>query len=369
MDEQIREGDLARAQVLCKRLLQQHPTNAAAHEKMGDIMRRRELWEDAAEWYGLAGQLQDSERLRAKRADAVQRAREARRGGLGPHLVEDAERPRKLLLWLGIAAVAMVLIALAIVRGLTGPDVDQERVVVAPPETVDTGPAAPGGPGLTSPSPVRGTQPAPAPPGGQTAQPPQPGEPGDGGAREIPGEHWSASPAPRQAPRRTVSTRPSAAAPRTAGIPASVPTTDHDRAVIAATEALTWGTDRPMTGTVNAIVDPYSGYAVIRVMIPGTVAGDGMVEQVVRQAYRVARAAIAANETITSLTIQMVRIVDGERVLAFRGNTTRRALQNVQTQQPDFGTIWDGIFASAWWNEQAGGAGPAATEETPATTP
>lgn len=352
VDELIEEGDLVAAQHLCKRLLQQHPTNAAAHEKMGDVMRRRELWEDAAEWYDLAAQLHETEELKAKRADVLQRAKEARRAGPEPHLVEDAEAPGRMLLWLGIAAAAMLLVVIGVVvRIVRAPD-EVDRPVVTHVTDVE-GPGV-GRPSLTAPSPVRGTREAPAPAGGSGARTqtiPR--------ATANPEEHWAASPVPRRAPRRAVSTRSST------GISASSPepVTDHDQAVVNAVSSLTWGDNRPMTGRVSAMVEPYSGYAMVSVTIPPTLPEQGLVEQVVRQAWRVALAAVQADEVINSLTIRMVRVTDdGERVVAFRGNTTRRALQRVETDRPDFGTIWNRVFAAVWWNPEAGGEPPIMAE-------
>ncbi|MGI5819825.1 MAG: tetratricopeptide repeat protein [Armatimonadota bacterium] len=350
VEELIEEGDLVAAQRMCKRLLQQHPTNAAVHEAMGDVMRRRELWEDAAEWYDLAAQLHETEALKAKRADVLQRARESRRGGPEPHLVEDADAPRKMLLWLGIAAAAMLLVAVGVIFSIAR-DGDEPAPRISS-TTRGTGADRPSGgiPGLTSPSPVRSTREAPGP-GTSTQAAPR--------ATANPEQHWAASAVPYRAPRRTVTTRSAT------GISASSPdpVTDHDQAVINAVSSLTWGDNRPMTGRVSAMVEPYSGYAMISVTIPQSIPVNGLVEEVVRQSWRVAVAAVRADEVITSLTIRMVRVTEnGERVVAFRGNTTRRALENVNLERPDFGTLWNQVFASTWWNPQAGGEPPVRAE-------
>ncbi len=355
----IEEGDLARAQVLCKQLLQKHPTNAQAHEKMGDIMRKRYMWEEAAEWYNLAAQLQDSEALRAKRADVLQRAKESRRGGVEPHLV-DEDTTSRLTLWIGLGAAAMLLVIAAIAFSIFGGEEEPEQIVVDPGGigAID----APGGsgiPSLTPPSPVRGSQ---TPSGGGVtggAGGAAAGANGGAGSRAIPGGQWRAQDLPRspqqRAPRRPVTTR------STSGIsPESPePRTDHDQAVISAISSLTWGDNRPMTGRVDAMVDPFSGYAMISVLIPEAMEERGLVEAVVRQAWRAARAAVQADEVINSLTIRMVRVSEeGERVVAFRGNTTRNMLQAVQTDRPDMEMLWNNIFAGVWWNPDAGGTPP-----------
>lgn len=353
IDELIDEGDLVAAQRACKRLLQQHPTNAAVHEKMGDVMRRRELWEDAAEWYDLAAQLHETEALKAKRADVLQRAKEVRRGGAEPQLVDDAEAPRKMMMWLGIAAAAMLLVAVGVIWSIAGGGEDEDINRPRVSRSVDTDGPSQTSPGLSSPSAVRGTRGAPAP-----SQPTQ----GIPRATANPEQHWAAQELPRRAPRRSITTR------STSGIDASEPNpiTDHDQAVINAVSSLRWGDNRSMSGRVNAMVEPYSGYAMISVTIPRAIPEDGIVEEVVRQAWRVAVAAARADEVIASMTIRMVRVTeDGERVVAFRGNTTRKALQQIEVDQPDFGTLWDRVFAATWWNPQAGGNAPTVAEGEP----
>ncbi len=350
VDELIEEGDLVAAQHACKRILQQHPTDAAAHEKMGDVMARRELWEDAAEWYDLAAQLNETEAIKAKRSEARQRAKEARTGGPEPHLVEDAESPRRLLMWLGIAAAAMLLVAIGVIFSIARGGEEDEAVTTT--RTVDQDGPSTTTPGLTSPSSVRGTRDTPSPSGSGNAR-------SMPAARANPQQHWRATQTPRRAPRRPVTSRS-----RT-GISADSPepTTDHDQAVVNAISSLTWDDNRPMTGRVSAMVDPYSGYAMISVTIPRTLPDAGMVETVVRQAWRVALTAVQTDEVITSMTVRMVRVVeDGERVVAFRGNTNRRTLTSLKTDSPDFDTLWNRVFASVWWNSQIGGEPPAMAE-------
>jgi hypothetical protein len=181
-----------------------------------------------------------------------------------------------------------------------------------------------------------------------------------GGAQEVPSGHWSAQAIPpTRAERRPITSRTSAAS-------SPEPLTDHDRAVIEAVSSLTWGDERSMSGRVSAMVDPYTGYAVVRATIPSSLPAGGLVEAVVKQAYRVAMATIQADEVVKTLTVQMVRTTpSGERVLAFRGNTTRTVLRGLGNQPPDFATLWNDIFKTVWWNPQADGDLPAGYQNTP----
>jgi hypothetical protein len=354
VDALIDEGDLVAAQRMCKRLLQQHPTNASVHEKMGDVMRRRQLWEDAAEWYDLAAQLHETEALKAKRADVVQRAREERQNEPEPHLVDDADSPRRLMMWLGIAAAAMLLVVVGVIWSIARGGEETDRPTIS--RSVDTDGPTRTTPQLNQPSPVRGTRDVP------TAGRPVQSVPR---ATANPQEHWAASQMPRPAPRRTISSRSNTGI--SAGSPD--PTTDHDQAVVNAISSLTWSDERPMTGRVRAMVDPYSGYAMISVTIPRAIEEDGLVEEVVRQAWRVAVAAVRADEVIEAMTIRMIRVTeDGERVVAFRGNTTRAALRTLEVDRPNFETLWNRVFATAWWNPRVGGDPPAVAEGEPAQT-
>ncbi|MEA3401189.1 MAG: hypothetical protein U9R79_08110 [Armatimonadota bacterium] len=337
IDHLIHDGNLRPAQRACKELLQRHPTSAAAHEKMGDIMYRRELWEDAAEWYDLAIQLADTPELRAKLEDAEEQAREARTGP-EPELVEEAEAGRRRLIWLAIGAAAMVVVVILVIVGLTA-----GRVEVEPPPTPRATTAETGrpqrSPGLTAPSTVRGTRSAPAPQRGGVEIPT---------ARENPQQHWAARQAPRRAPRRPIS--------RTRQEEISEPVTDHDRAVIDAVSSLTWGDDRPMTGKVTAMVDPYTGYAVVRATVPQSLPRGHLVERVVRQAYRIALATVRADEAVEALTVQMVMTApNGEHVMVFRGNTNRKTLRMVGEGRPNFTALWNDIFKTTRWNPQVGG--------------
>lgn len=352
IDRLIEEGELERAQIIAKSLLQKHPTSAAAHEKMGDVARARELWEDAVEWYDLARQLHDSPDISRKLAEAKRSMQAARKGGPEPELVEDTGQGR--LLWLGIATAFLTLVVVLVVIGFAQSrrteETQQAQTDVVPPTT------APRSPGLTSPSTVR-SMPTERPSfgSGATVADTKP----ETQATENPAQHWTATPVTGRAPRRPISTA-RAAPTRQAAL--TEPVTDHDEAVINAVSSLTWG-NRPMTGRVSAMVDPYTGYAMVRVTIPTSLESNNMLEEVVAQAYRVAQATVQSDEVINTITVQMIRVTPtGERVVAFRGNTSREALAAYSERTtPDFDTLWNKLFKTVWWN-------PTGEETPPETT-
>lgn len=354
IDRLIDEGELERAQIIAKSLLQKHPTSAAAHEKMGDVTRARELWEDAVEWYDLARQLHDSPDISRKLAEAKRSMQAARKGGPQPELVEDTGQGR--LLWIGIGAAILTLVVVLIVIGFAqtrrAEEEQRAQVDVIPPA------AAPQSPGLTSPGTVRSTRTEPPTfgSGGAVTR----AEPATE-ARERPAEHWAATPVTGRAPRREISTRRTSTTRQEA---AAEPITDHDQAVVGAVSSLTWG-NRPMTGRVSAMVDPYTGYAMVRVTIPAALESTRMLEEVVSQAYRVAQATIGSDEVINTITVQMIRVTPtGERVVAFRGNTSRETLEAYSDRAtPDFDTLWNRLFKTVWWNPTGEEAPPEAASD------
>ncbi len=341
-------GQELKAQRACQQLLVQHPTSALLHEKMGDILYHRELWQDAAEWYELSSQLSETPEIVSKTENAKSRAREARLGGLEP---EGTSRPtlarrRVLLLLLGVAAIITVVVMVFVVtRLLRGP---QAQTLATEEEGVVTG-EAPRGFSLTGPHVARGvTRPSPRAPGAPAQQ-----------AHENPQRHWSAEePPPR--PRRT-----SSGGGTTVVEGLMEPITDVDRAVISAVSSLNWGEGREMVGRVAAMVDPYTGYAFISVSIPADLPEGDLLEQVVRQAHRICLAAIRANENIRYITIRMLRTVGKQRVTAFRGNTSRPALEKYRSSDVSFDALWNRVFKSVWWNPQVGGSMPVESGATP----
>jgi len=312
IDQFIASGQHSRAQRACRGLLGRFPTSASVHERMGDVLYARELWQDAAEWYALAAQLAETEKVRAKLADAERRAKEARLGGGDTYELAHvaARRHRRLLLLLGAAAVITVtVLVFVIVRVAGGPEAESP---VTDAETVATG-EAPSVLGFTGPRVARGIKSSPRAPGPGAAA---------AGAHENPRKHWAAQeapPRPSQPPRSSEVTLIQSL---------SQPLTAEDRVVVSTVASRNWGEGRDLNGRVSAMVDPYTGFAFISVTVPDDLPQSHLIEEVVRQAHRVCLAAIRANESIKYITIRMVKNLGGkEAVTAFRGNTSRAALE------------------------------------------
>jgi hypothetical protein len=346
VDDLMAEGQYTRAQAVCRKLLAQNPTSAAVHEKMGDVLHRRALWQDAAEWYQLSAQLSETPEVRAKIADATRRAREARLGGPEPEEIaaRTAQRQRVVLRLLGMAAFVTMTVAVVVaVRLLT------LRRAEAPPVSPEAQAAAPvtRSTSLSGPPTKRPARPSPSAPRGA------------GGAEENPERHWAAVEAPPRPLRRQ--------APTTVIEDIAGPVTEADRAVISAVSSLTWGEGTDLRGRVAAQVDPYSGFAMITVTIPRSVPAGTLLERVVRQAHRVCLTAIRTDESIKSITIRVLRSVSGSRspVLAFRGNTSREVLEQYRDSNVKFEILWEKVFRTVRWNPEISGGAPVETEEAP----
>lgn len=334
IDGLIAAGEHTAATSACQESLQRHPTSATLHEKMGDTLSARQLWDDAAEWYDLARQLHATPELEEKIADARRRARQARQGG-----VEEEPRrasPVVLLVGLGLAAVLTVVLAVVLVSGWlrarsAEAPTSAEQIVGEFTPSAGNAAAAAGG----MPRSVRGS---PAAPGGGRATAPA--------AREIPGGHWGAVPPAERAPMRD---------PESTRIEAlRDPVTDHDRLVINAVSSLTWGDDRPLTGRVDAMVDEFQGYAVIRVTVPPTASASSLSSQIVTMAYRVGLTAVRADEAISAVTVQMVRARSSEggavMEIIWRGNASRRNLEQFGGSAEDVEGLLTQVFAAVRWS-------------------
>lgn len=133
------------------------------------------------------------------------------------------------------------------------------------------------------------------------------------------------------------------------------PITDHDRMVINAVSSLTWGDSRPLTGRVSAMVDEYQGYAVVRITIPPSVSRADLSEEIVRMAFRAARATLMSDEAINAVTVQIVRGVSTGRGSAgmeimWRGNASRRRVEQFSRSGGDVGILLTQVFAAVRWN-------------------
>ncbi len=349
VNELVDAGKYADAQSQCQGLLHDNPTSAALHETMGDILARRELWDEAAEWYELARQLHDSLELAKKYHDAVRRDRSARMGGADEFEDEEIATRRRgtRLLLLGVAAAVVSVVAIILIVGWL-----RTRDLQSDPNSITFAmdqPTTTRGTGLRSLSGNRG-------PRGMVTSPRAPGGSAAPFAHELPDLHYGAVTgqlAPRVQPRGT-STRQEEI---------TAPITDHDRKVIDATSSLTWGDDRPLTGRITAVVDEFQGYAVIRISIPPTVPRGNLSEEIVKMAYRVALTAVRSDEAILGLTIQVVRnrtsrASDGGLEVVWRANATRRKLEEHVHSADHASILLTQVFAGVRWS-------PTITEITP----
>ncbi len=353
LDGLLAAGDYSGATSTCQALLHRYPTSAALHEKMGDILMARELWDDAAEWYDLARQLHASPRLDDKIAQARIRARAARKGA--------SEQPvsRWPQLWvlvgLGIAAALTITVAVLLVTGWLRAR-ERPQAAQAPTtaeEAVGGFTPGSGSGGLATTGLPRAVRSSPAAPGSSASNQPA--------AQEIPGGHWAAGAPPQRAPVRDRQ------ATRIESL--TEPITDHDRLVINAVSSLTWGDDRPLTGRVDAMVDEFQGYAVIRVSVPPGVPLASLSRQIVTMAYRVGLTAVRADEAITALTVQMVRArASGSEgavmEIVWRGNASRRNLEQYSGSADDVEALLTLVFAAVRWSPELA---PPATYEAGST--
>ncbi|MCD6360262.1 MAG: hypothetical protein J7M38_05295 [Armatimonadetes bacterium] len=353
IDELMAVGDYTEALAACHELLHQQPTSAVLHEKMGDILFARELWDDAAEWYELARQLQNTPEIEDKLAEARRRDRAARMGDMEPEKRSTRPSPAMLTL-LAIAAIVTVTVVVILVTGWLRSRSPQATTQSPTPVGAGEFSPAPAATNLSTGGLPRSIRSSPAAPRGGGAQ---------AGAHENPSGHWSAGLPPQRAPRRdTTATRIESL---------TEPVTDHDRLVIDAVGSLTWGDDRPLSGRVAALVDEYQGYAVVRVTVPPTVPASNLAEQLVMMAYRVALTAVRADEAINAITVQMVRARSGSggatMEIIWRGNASRRNLEEHVDLANDPGALLTQVFATVRWSAELRSSVPAPQPGMPDT--
>ena len=140
---------------------------------------------------------------------------------------------------------------------------------------------------------------------------------------------------------------------------------NRDRLLSRGLEGITWPTGEALSWRVQAVVDDYTGYAMVTVALPPGLRTADLPGTVIDMAYKLAVATIQADKGIQSVTIRLLMDVDvdGKRIslLAFRGNTTREHLDYYLKRglQPDRDTIWSHVFATTWWNPSVPTSGEA----------
>jgi hypothetical protein len=152
------------------------------------------------------------------------------------------------------------------------------------------------------------------------------------------------------------------------------PLADRDVLLTRALGSLNWPNGDPLGWRVIALMDPFTGYALISVEVPPAMRSNNLYTPVISMAYRLAVTAVQSDRGIDSLTVRMLTQVEDERgrhlqLVAFRGNTTREALDYYLKRgiEPDAATIWSHVFATTWWNPVVP-TGQSATSATPQPT-
>lgn len=327
------QHELDEAAARCSRLLQDYPRDDEAHALMGDIYAARRLWAEAVEWYSLAEQAGAGE-------EVAQRRREAQARLQGPEEAEaalsysDLQRQRTRVLAIFIGAGAVVVIALVIAL----------LALISQPES----------------KPARAEYPSPNAGGYPTPTPASPATPARGRAS-------ISRPTPSPSPPQTRALGATAAQP---GPPAPVshppviitqemrvPATDRDVIIARAIGSLNWPDGTSMSGDISVMMEPYVGYCMITFRIPESLPGDNLADLVVQQAYAVAVAAIAADAGLLSMTVRVIAAIERagrepSSIMVFRGNTTRRALEDLSKERvdPTPQYLREQLFGTAWWN-------------------
>lgn len=322
-----------RAQDIAQRLLRSYPTSARVHEAMGDVSAAAGHHREAVQWYELTLQLGFGQQVMDKLSEQRRLQAESEAAAAQPSTPaepEESEPHYRLIAAIAGAVVLLVVVSLIIMAARGGKPAEPSPSPPAP-RAVSTR-ATPQGPAAAAPS----ATPAPSAPGQPArrsyGQPgPTPGTPGAEAPRqELPPVHIT----------RAI----------------DAPLTDQDRALLAALSSLTWPNGQNLSGDVNAMVDPYTGYAFITLKLPPALKGSTQFTTGLSMAYGCAVAAIKADRSVRSLTVRMIAPVttgDTETMLAiFRGNTNRATLERYMqaSANPNTKEIWQGVFATTWWN-------------------
>lgn len=340
----IERRNLERAQGLAQQLLLQHPNNAGVHAALGDIAAARHQYREAIEWYELSLRLDQNQAVRERLARARDMLDEER------FLESEEERPlrdnRTLIIGGAIGAFLLLALIVALITSAVGRRHRQPTMATGPGARPIVRTSQPG-------QPQQGATPA----GVATRPEARPGEAGPYGVGAG-----------------------SAVAPPGPGTPAGglkvtqsvdAPMADRDVLLTRSLAALTWTNGESLGWRAMALVDPFTGYALITVEVPPGMRGQDLFPPVIDMAYKLAVAAINQDRGIDSLTVRVITPIDNEKgrkveLVAFRGNTTREVLDYYLKRglQPDQQTIWSHVFATTWWNPSVP-AGSAATSSAP----
>ena len=114
------------------------------------------------------------------------------------------------------------------------------------------------------------------------------------------------------------------------------------------------------------MLDPFTGYCFVTVEMPSSLKKAVQFSTALTMSYRIAVAAMKHDSSIQSLTVRVIIPVavgddqDESIITAFRGNTTRRALDRYLNEEiePDSREIWYDVFATSWWNPALSAAKP-----------
>jgi len=324
----IERRNFERAQSVAQQLLLQFPNNATVHAALGDVASARHLHREAIEWYELSLRLDQNQEIRERLSRQRDLLDEERL-----HDEEDTEAARdNRPMLIGAVAAGLILLVLAIV--LIGSAVRNRQ---RPPAETAAIPARPG---------MRSDQPAPVT--GQTT--PTAPRPGSRPGQQVPygvGAGAAQSPPGPSTPAGGLNVTQSVDAPMA----------DRDVLLTRALSSLTWPNGDPLGWRALALMDPFTGYALITVEVPPGMRSDNLYLPVINMSYRVAVSAIQSDRGIDSLTVRMLTQITDERgrhvqLVAFRGNTTREALDYYLKRgiEPDPRTIWSHVFATTWWN-------------------
>lgn len=333
----VERGSLDTAQAEAQQLLLRYPNSAAVHAALGDVAAARHQHREAIEWYELSLRLEQTANIRERLARERDRLEQERLEEFEESL--PPARDNRLLI-AGVAAGFVVLVVVvAIVASLSG------RHRGGPPTSASVQ-GRPGGRvgGVEQPAAAATSEPRPA-------------------ARAGSRTTTTLVPVPGTAPRAGQSS--------SLRVTQSVdaPMADQDVLLTRALASLTWPSGEALGWRAQALVDPFTGYAMVTAELPPGMRGGELFPPIMDMSYRLAVATIHADQGVETLTIRILTPVTNDKgrsvtLVAFRGNTSREALDYYLKRgiEPDRQTVWSHVFATTWWNPSVptGEAGAAA---------